>query len=65
MQSIKNKNDLMLHLKIAWLKRKSNKYKESSSWARWYSVEDDIAELYSQTTMFQVIIKRVAHKLGS
>lgn len=64
MQSMKNKNDLMLHWKIFWLKRKSNKFKEASSWAKWYSAEDEIAELYSKTTKFQAIIERVAHKLG-
>ena len=67
---INNDNDLKLFWKIASLETKSrkmwsNRYLRSFSWADWYELEDDIAELYSQTSQLQAIIERVADRLKS
>ena len=67
---INNDNDLKLFWEIASLetksrKMRSNMYLKSFSWADWYSLEDDIAELYSQTSQLQVIVERIAGRLES
>jgi len=67
---INNDNDLQLFWKIASLETRSrkmwsNRHFKSFSWSDWYSLEDDIAELYSQTTNIQAMIKRVVQRLES
>ena len=67
---INNKNDLKLFWKIASLETKSrkmcsNRHLKSFSWADWYELEDDIAELYGQTSQLQVIIGKIAVRLKS
>lgn len=65
---IVNDNDLNLFWKIASLevrsrKMWSNRHYKSFSWSDWYSVEDDIADLYTQTKSTQDMIKRVVQRL--
>ena len=67
---INNKNDLKLFWKIASLETKSrkmcsNRHLKSFSWADWYELEDDIAELYGQTSQLQAIIGKIAVRLKS
>ena len=67
---INNDNDIKLFWKIASLETKSRKMRSNRhlkifSWADWYALEDDIAELYSQTTNIQAMIKRVVQRLES
>ena len=64
---INNGNDLKLFWKIASLETKSrkmwsNRHLKSFSWADWYALEDDIAELYSQTSQLQVIVEKIANR---
>ena len=68
MFKINNDNDLKLFWKIASLERKSRKMFSNRrlkifSWADWHALEDDIAELYSQTSQLQEIVKKIANKL--
>jgi hypothetical protein len=65
---IVNDNDLNLFWKIASLevrsrKMWSNRRYKSFSWSDWYSLEDDIADLYTQTKITQDMIKRVVQRL--
>ena len=65
---INNDNDMKLFWEIASLETKSrkmwsNRCLKSFSWADWYALEDDIAELYSQTSQLQEIVKKIANKL--
>jgi len=65
---IVNDNDLNLFWKIASLevrsrKMWSNRHYKSFSWSDWYSLEDDIADLYTQTKSTQDMIKRVVKRL--
>lgn len=65
---IVNDNDLNLLWKIASLevrsrKMWSNRHCKSFSWSDWYSLEDDIADLYTQTKSTQDMIKRVVQRL--
>jgi len=65
---IVNDNDLNLLWKIASLevrsrKMWSNRHYKSFSWSDWYSLEDDIADLYTQTKSTQDMIKRVVQRL--
>lgn len=65
---IVNDNDLKLFWKIASLevrsrKMWSNRHYKSFSWSDWYSLEDDIADLYTQTKSTQDMIKRVVQRL--
>jgi len=65
---IVNDNDLNLFWKIASLevrsrKMWSNRHYKSFSWSDWYSLEDDIADLYTQTKSTQDMIKRVVQRL--
>ena len=67
---INNDNDLKLFWKIASLETKSrkmwsNRYLKSFSWADWYALEDDIAELYAQTSQLQAIVEKIADRLKS
>ena len=67
---INNDNDLKLFWKIASLETKSrkmwsNRHLKSFSWADWYSLEDDIAELYAQTSQLQAIVGKIADRLKS
>ena len=67
---INNDNDLKLFWKIASLETKSrkmwsNRYLKSFSWADWYALEDDIAELYGQTSQLQAIVEKIADRLKS
>ena len=67
---INNGNDLKLFWKIASLETKSrkmwsNRHLKSFSWADWYALEDDIAELYSQTSQLQAIVEKIADRLKS
>ena len=67
---INNDNDLKLFWKIASLETKSrkmwsNRHLKSFSWADWYSLEDDIAELYAQTSQLQAIVEKIADRLKS
>jgi len=67
---INNDNDLKLFWKIASLETKSrkmysNRHLKSFSWADWYALEDDIAELYSQTSQLQAIVEKIADRLKS
>lgn len=64
---INNDNDLKLFWKIASHETKSrkmwsNRHLKSFSWADWYSLEDDIAKLYSQTSQFKSIIENINNK---
>jgi hypothetical protein len=64
---INNDNDLKLFWKIASLETKSrkmwsNRHLKSFSWADWYALEDDIAELYSQTSQLQAIVEKIANR---
>ena len=68
MFTINNDNDLKLFWKIASLEGKSrkmlsNRHLKIFSWADWYALEDDIAEIYSQTSQLQEIVKKIANKL--
>ena len=65
---IVNENDVNLFWKIASLevrsrKMWSNRHYKSFSWSDWYSLEDDIADLYTQTKSTQDMIKRVVQRL--
>ena len=65
---INNDNDLKLFWKIASLETKSRKmwsnlHLKSFSWADWYALEDDIAELYAQTSQLQAIVEKIADRL--
>ena len=65
---INNDNDLKLFWKIASLETKSrkmwsNRHLKSFSWADWYSLEDDIAELYGQTSQLQAIVEKIESRL--
>ena len=67
---INNDNDLKLFWKIASLETKSrkmwsNRYLKSFSWADWYALEDDVAELYGQTSQLQAIVEKIADRLKS
>ena len=67
---INNDNDLKLFWKIASLETKSrkmwsNRHLKSFSWADWYALEDDIAELYAQTSQLQAIVEKIADRLKS
>ena len=67
---INNDNDLKLFWKIASLETKSrkmwsNRHLKSFSWADWYALEDDVAEIYGQTSQLQVIVEKIADKLES
>ena len=67
---INNENDLKLFWKIVSLETKSrkmwsNRHLKSFSWADWYALEDDIAELYSQTSQLQAIVEKIADRLKS
>ena len=67
---INNGNDLKLFWKIASLETKSrkmwsNRHLKSFSWADWYALEDDIAELYGQTSQLQAIVEKIADRLKS
>ena len=67
---INNDNDLKLFWKIASLETKSrkmwsNRHLKSFSWADWYALEDDIAELYGQTSQLQAIVEKIADRLKS
>ena len=64
---INNENDLKLFWKIASLETKSRKmwstrHLKSFSWADWYELEDDIAELYVQTSQLQAIVEKIANR---
>ena len=43
----------------------SNRYLKSFSWADWYALEDDVAELYGQTSQLQAIVEKIADRLKS
>ena len=65
---IVNENDVNLFWKIASLEVRSrkmwrNRHCKSFSWSDWYSLEDDIADLYTQTKSTQDMIKRVVQRL--
>ena len=65
---IGNKNDLRLFWEIGSLekisrKMWSNRYNKSFSWIDWYALEEDIAELYTQTSQAQATIKRLVDRL--
>ena len=65
---INNDNDLKLFWKIASLETKSrkmwsNRHLKSFSWADWYALEDDIAELYGQTSQLQAIVEKIESRL--
>ena len=67
---INNENDLKLFWKIASLETRSrkmwsNRHLKSFSWADWYALEDDIAELYAQTSQLQAIVEKIADRLKS
>ena len=67
---INNENDVKLFWQIASLERKSrkmwsNRHLKSFSWADWYALEDDVAEIYGQTSQLQVIVEKIADKLES
>jgi hypothetical protein len=60
-------NDLKLFCKIALLESKSKRMRDirnldNFSWVDWYSLEDDIAKLYSQTGQFKDIIENINSK---
>ena len=64
---INNANDMKLFWQIASLEKKSremlrNRHLKSFSWADWYALEDDIAELYSQTNQIKYIIENINNK---
>ena len=64
---INNDNDLKLFWKIASLETKSrkmwsNRHLKSFSWADWYALEDDIAELYSKTSQLKAIVEKIANR---
>ena len=66
---INNDNDMKLFWEIASLETKSrkmwsNRHLKSFSWADWYSFEDDIAELYSQTSQLKQAIENIESRLG-
>ena len=65
---INNYNDLKLFWKIASLETKSrkmwsNRHLKSFSWANWYALEDDIAELYGQTSQLKQAIENIESRL--
>ena len=65
---INNDNDLKLFWKIASLETKSRKmwnkrHLNSFSWTDWYALEDDIAELYGQTSQLQSIVEKIESRL--
>ena len=65
---INNDNDMKLFWEIASLETKSrkmwsNRHLKSFSWADWYSFEDDIAELYSQTSQLKKTIENIESRL--
>ena len=65
---INNENDLKLFWKIASLETKSrkmcsNRHLKSFSWADWYALEDDIAELYGQTSQLKQAIENIESRL--
>jgi hypothetical protein len=67
---INNYNDVKLFWKIASLETKSrkmwsNRHLKSFNWADWYEFEDNIAELYSQTSQLQVIVEKINDRLES
>ena len=67
---INNENDVKLFWQIASLETKSkkmwsNRHLKSFSWADWYALEDDIAELYAQTSQLQAIVGKIADRLKS
>ena len=67
---INNDNDLKLFWKIASLETKSrkmwsNRHLKSFSWADRYALEDDVAELYGQTSQLQAIVEKIADRLKS
>jgi len=67
---INNENDVKLFWQIASLETKSkkmwsNRHLKSFSWADWYALEDDIAELYAQTSQLQAIVEKIADRLKS
>ena len=60
-------DDFKLFCKIALLERKSRRMRGTKnlkgfSWADWYSLEDDIAGLYSQTNQIKSIIENINNK---
>ena len=65
---INNGNDLKLFWKIASLETKSrkmysNRHLKSFSWADWYALEDDIAELYGQTSQLKQAVENIESRL--
>ena len=65
---INNENDVKLFWQIALLEKKSrkmwsNRYLKSFSWADWYALEDDIAELYGQTSQLRQTIENIESRL--
>ena len=65
---INNDNDLKLFWKIASLETKSrkmwsNRHLKSFNWADWYALEDDIAELYGQTSQLKQAIENIESRL--
>ena len=65
---INNDNDLKLFWKIASLETKSrkmwsNRHLRSFSWTDWYALEDDIAELYAQTSQLKQAIENIESRL--
>ena len=65
---INNGNDLKLFWKIASLETKSrkmwsNRHLRSFSWTDWYALEDDIAELYAQTSQLKQAIENIESRL--
>jgi len=65
--TISTANDLKLFCKITLLERKSKRMRnignlDNFSWADLYSLEDDIAKLYSQTSQFKSIIENINNK---
>ena len=65
---INNDNDLKLFWKIASHETKSrkmwsNRHLKIFSWADWYALEDDIAELYGQTSQLQAIVEKIESRL--
>jgi hypothetical protein len=65
---INNENDVKLFWQIASLETKSkkmwsNRHLKSFSWEDWYALEDDIAELYAQTSQLQAIVEKIADRL--
>jgi elongation factor P--beta-lysine ligase len=67
---IGSENDLKLFWKIASLEKTSrkmwgNRHHKGFSWVDWYALEEDIAELYTQTSQAQARIKKLVNRLKS